>query len=109
MIIPNYVQAPATSTFKSVLGKFYCSYTEEHKGEKYSRYLHPTGWKLVAYWWTDLQEMERTFNQIGQVRLPVTDQEVERLAFLKELSMQDMETMLEKIRLSRLEGRGFNP
>lgn len=71
MIIPFYSQHPFDKTL------WYCSYHEEHKGEKYARYLSKSGWKTYcedeAYFpFEKLSELEHLFQKFNQSPLPVS-------------------------------------
>lgn len=100
MIIPFYHKAESRQIFPAdILGKWYCSYHEERDGKQYSRYLHPTGWKLCTYWWADATEMERVFNKVGQGTLPVSDFEVanreDEEEYLRKRREEDFQELME--------------
>ena len=76
MITPNFQQIPILSHLTEELaGKWYCSYQEEYKNEKFSRYLGPKGWQHECYYWDSKPKMVSCFNFFGQIHLPVTPQE----------------------------------
>ena len=76
MITPNFHQVTANYfTSNELVGKWWCSYQEEYKNEKFARYLGPKGWQYETYYWDSKPKMVSAFNFFGQIHLPVTPQE----------------------------------
>jgi len=79
MILPSYTKVePRSCLGPELVGKWYCSYHEIRDGERFARYLHPDGWKRICHYWDSTEEMERTFNRVGQQSLEVSDTEFTR-------------------------------
>ena len=105
MIIPTYKQANCRLTFpEQIIGKWYGAYQEEYNDVRIVRFLHPDGWRKDCYWWDSYEEMEKAFNNFGQVPLPITESEYEREVverrayeeFFYEEAMRDLEERMEE-------------
>jgi len=76
MIIPFYYKIESVATYgKKLLGKWWVVYHKEYRGMKFSRYLHPTGWKKISHYFDTFEEAVLTFNRIGQMDVSVTERE----------------------------------
>jgi len=71
----NFHQQSANHPDRSIAGKWYCCYHEVRGTIQIARYLHPTGWKKFAFWWTSRGEAEQTLQRVGATPIPVSETE----------------------------------